>query len=51
MLCDDPKGGMKGGGRGAQEEADICILTADLHCCTAETNTIFKAIILQLKIN
>ena len=49
MLCDDPKGGMGGGGREAQEEGDICMLMADSHCCTAETNSIFKAIILQLK--
>ena len=49
MLSDDPRGGMRGGGREAQEEGDICILMADSHCCTAETNTIFKVIILQLK--
>ena len=27
------------GGREAQEGGDICILTADSCCCTAETNT------------
>ena len=26
------------GGREAQEEGDICILTAGSHCCTIETN-------------
>ena len=26
------------GGRGVQDGEDICILTADSHCCTAETN-------------
>ena len=36
------------GGRERQEEVDMCILTADSHC-TAEINTILKAIILQLK--
>ena len=35
--------------REAQEGGDICILTADLHCCTGETNTNCKAIILPLK--
>ena len=39
MLCDDLKGWDGGGGREAQERGDICILTADSHCCTAETNT------------
>ena len=28
-----------GPGREAQEGGDICILGADSHCCTAETNT------------
>ena len=27
-----------GDGREAQEEGDICIIMADLHCCLAETN-------------
>ena len=27
------------GGRGTREGGDIYILMADLHCCTAETNT------------
>ena len=36
----------KGGSRGR----DLCIVTADLHCCTTATNTHCKAIILQLKI-
>ena len=36
MLCDDLEGW--GGGREAQQGGDMCIITADLHCCTAETN-------------
>ena len=32
-------GGMEQGGREALEEGDICIHTANLLCCTAETNT------------
>ena len=28
-----------GGRREAQEGGDICIIKADLHCCTAESNT------------
>ena len=30
---------MGNGGREAQEGENICILIADLFCCTAETNT------------
>ena len=26
-------------GREAQEGGDICIIKADLHCCTSEINT------------
>ena len=37
MLRDD-LGGMGLGWREAQEEGVICILIADSHCCTAETN-------------
>ena len=34
------RGGMgRWGGREAQEGGDICILMADLPCCTEETNT------------
>ena len=36
-------------GRQAQEAGGIYIVVTDLHDCRAETNTIFKAIILQLK--
>ena len=36
MLCDDLEGWDEEIG---WEEGDICILTADSHCCTAETNT------------
>ena len=32
-------GGMQEGGREAYEGVDMYILTADSHCCTAETNT------------
>ena len=36
-----PKGVGWGGGLGGeiQEGRDICVLTADSHCCMAETNT------------
>ena len=50
MLCDNLEGEM-GGEMEVPEGRAICILEADLLCCTAETNTTFKAIILQLKIN
>ena len=39
MLCDDLGGGDGEDGREAQEGGDTCIVTADLHCYTAETNT------------
>ena len=43
MLCDDLEGwdgaGLELPGREAQDEGVICILIADSHCCTAETNT------------
>ena len=39
MLCDDLEG-KDGKGREAQEGGTICIITADSHCCTAETNTL-----------
>ena len=43
MLWDDPEG-RDGSGceREGQGRGDICILTADLHCYTAETNTTSK---------
>ena len=44
-------GGMGGGGREIQEGGGICIPTSDPCCCMAETNTIFKVIIFQLKTN
>ena len=34
---------MVGCGRQAQEEGDICVLTADSLYSTAETNTIFQS--------
>ena len=37
--------------REAKEGGDIHKLTADSHCCTADTNTALKALILQLKID
>ena len=39
VLCGDLEG-WDGGGREVQEGGDICILIADLHCCSAKTNTI-----------
>ena len=36
MLCDDLEG------REVPEGGDICIHTADSHCCTTETNNIVK---------
>ena len=33
------RGGDMERGREAQEGGDVCIITAELHCCTAETNT------------
>ena len=43
VLCDDPEGwdrerGEVAGGREAQERRDMCILVADSHCDTTETN-------------
>ena len=40
VLWDNPEGwdGV-GGEKEAQEGGDICILTADSHCCMAETKT------------
>ena len=41
MLCDDLEGwDGRWGEREAQEGGDICILTADSHCCIAESNII-----------
>ena len=37
MLRDDPEGREEG--REAEEAGDICIITAELRCCMAETNT------------
>ena len=37
-LCDNLEG-WDGGRREAQETWGICIIMADLHRCTAETNT------------
>ena len=50
MLCDDLEGwDGELGGREAQEGGDICILIADLHCCTAELTQRCKVIIIQWK--
>ena len=35
------------GMRKAEEGGDICIHMADSHCCKAETNTMYKAIMFQ----
>ena len=32
-----------GDGREAQQERHICLNTADLHCCMAETNTTLES--------
>ena len=49
-LCDDLGRGMGvWGGREAHEGGDICIHLAESCCCAAETNTTYRAIILQLK--
>ena len=37
VLRDDPEGREEG--REAEEGGDICIITAELRCCMAETNT------------
>ena len=37
------------GGREAQEGEDICIHTANSHCCIADTSTTFGAIGFKLK--
>ena len=37
------------GGREAQEGEDICIHTANSHCCIADTSTTFEAIGFKLK--
>ena len=43
-LCDDLDGWDKGwGGTEAQEGGDICILLADSHGCTPETNTALQS--------
>ena len=39
-----------GAGREAQQGGDIGILTADSHCCMAETNNTVKQLSSQLKI-
>ena len=39
MPSSGPRGMGSGEGREAQEGGDICIIMADSHCCTAETNT------------
>ena len=50
MSCDNPEGwDGEEGGREILEGGAICIPTADSSCCMAGTNTIVKAIILQLK--
>ena len=47
QLCDDLQWSNGREGREAQEEGNICILTADSCCWTAETNTHCETIILQ----
>ena len=38
LLCGQPRGVVGEGKSEVQEEGDICILTTDSHCCTAETS-------------
>ena len=38
-----------GEGREAQKGGALCIIMVDSHCCPAKTNTVHKAISLQLK--
>ena len=49
MPCDDLE---EWGGRETQEEKNIYIyiINAHSHCCRAETNTHYRAIVLQFKI-
>ena len=54
MLCKDLTGwdgGEGDGGREAPEGGDICMHVASSLCCTTETNTNYKAIILLLNKN
>ena len=37
VLCDNLEG-WDGGGEGGSRGGDICMLMADSHCCTAQTN-------------
>lgn len=37
-ITDNLEGWPEGSGKEAQEEEDVCILLADSHCCTLETN-------------
>ena len=40
VFCDNLQGwDAVAGGSKFQEGGDICVLMADSHCCTAETNT------------
>ena len=38
-------------GEGGSRDKDMCTVVVESNCCTAETNTTCKAVILQLKIN
>ena len=51
MLCDNLEGwnGVRGG-REIQSGGDTCILMADSHGYITETNTTYRAVILQLKL-
>ena len=49
MLCDDLEGWDERVRRKVQEGRDICIHIADQCCCSGETNTHCKTIILQFK--
>ena len=43
MLCDNPEGEDRGTGGKVKRGGDICIITADLPCFMAETNTTFQS--------
>ena len=49
VLCDGLEGWDGVGGRETQDRGHICIHIANSCCCTAETNTNGKVIILQFK--
>ena len=47
VLCDDPEGWAREGGREAQEAGGVCIQVSDSRCDTAEITQHCEPIILQ----